>query len=236
MEITIVLADDHQVVRNGLKTLLEGQGLKVIGEASDGQEATELTEQLHPTVLVADLMMSGMNGLEVTRHVTQNIPGTAVIILSMYGNEGYVLEALRAGARGYVLKESSTYDLVHAVREAAAGRRYLGAPLSELAIEAYIHKTESTPIDPYDTLTTREREVLYLSAQGFSNTETAAKLFISRRTVEIHRNNMMRKLGLHNQAELLRYALQRGIFPPRPDSPPARTENHPKAENQPKQS
>ena len=212
---TIVLADDHNVVRHGLRALLEAEpDFRVIGEASDGLETAQMVERLKPDVLVVDLMMTGINGLEVTRQVSKRSPGTNVVVLSMYGNEGYVLEALRAGAKAYVLKESTAEELVRAVREAAMGNHYLGPPLSERAIEAYTQKTESAVLDPYDTLTTREREVLHLVAQGCANAEIASRLFISRRTVEIHRANMMRKLSLHSQTQLVRYAIQRGILPP----------------------
>jgi two-component system response regulator NreC len=213
--ITIVLADDHHVVRQGLRSLLAAESdLQVIGEAADGLAAAQLVESLQPDILVLDLMMRGVNGLEVTREVSKHSPRTRVVILSMYGNEAYVLEALRAGAKAYVLKEATADELVRAIREAASGHRYLSSSLSEHAIEAYMKKTEDTGLDPYDTLTTREREVLHLAAQGYTNADIADRLYISRRTVEAHRANMMQKLGLHTQTDLIRYALQRGILPP----------------------
>jgi DNA-binding NarL/FixJ family response regulator len=215
MSTTIVLVDDHHVVREALRKMLEGEKeFHVIGEAGDGLEALKVAEQCKPDILVCDLMMNGMNGLEVTRQLTKRFPKTKVVILSMYGNDGYVHEAMRAGAKGYVLKDSTSTELVRAIREAASGRRYLSPPLSDRAIDAYLQKTEETVLDPYDTLTTREREVLHLAAQGNTNTEIAAKLFISRRTVEVHRASMMQKLGLHVQTDLIRYAIQRGILPP----------------------
>lgn len=213
--ITIVLADDHHVVRQGLRSLLETEpDLQVVGEASDGLEAIQLVENLHPDILVLDLMMRGMNGLEVAREVGKRSTGTRIVILSMYDNEAYVLGALRAGAKAYVLKESSSDELVQAIREAIIGHRYLSSSLSERAIDAYMQKVEGNALDPYDTLTSREREVLHLAAQGCTNAEMAVRLFISRRTVEAHRANMMQKLGLHTQTDLIRYALQRGILPP----------------------
>jgi two-component system response regulator NreC len=211
---TIVLADDHHVVRQGLRSLLEAEpGFSVIGETGDGLEVTQLVERLRPDVLVLDLMMPGLNGLEVTRQVSQRSPRTHVVILSMHANEAYVLEALRAGAVAYVLKESTSAELVRAVREAVAGRRYLSPPLSERAIEAYMQKAESATLDPYETLTAREREVLHLVAEGHTNAEIADRLFISRRTVETHRANLMRKLSLRTQTDLISYALRRGILP-----------------------
>ncbi|KSV17523.1 LuxR family transcriptional regulator [Dehalococcoides mccartyi] len=214
--ISIVLADDHHIVRHGLKALLEAEAdFNVAGEASDGIEAVNLAQNLQPNVLVTDLMMGGMSGIEVTYQVVKRSPKTAVVILSMYGNEAYVHEALRAGAWAYVLKDSTSEELVRAVREAMQGHRYLSPPLSEKAIEAYMEKTaEATSLDPYETLTIREREVLHLVSQGYTCAEIAEKLFISPRTVEVHRANMMRKLDLRNQTQLLRYALQRGIIPP----------------------
>jgi DNA-binding NarL/FixJ family response regulator len=196
--VTILLADDHHVMRQGLRMLLEAQeGLRVIAEAGDGLETTQLAERLAPDVLIVDVMMPGLNGLEVTRHVCRCLPHTRVIILSMYSNEMYVLEALRHGAAGYVLKEASGTDLVRAVREVAAGRRYLSPPLSEPAIEAYLQKARNTPLNLYDTLTARERQVLQLVAEGRTNADIAAALFVSPRTVETHRLHLMRKLGLH---------------------------------------
>lgn len=211
---SIVLAEDHQVVRQGLRALLEAQpDFRLIGEAGDGLHTLQLVEHLHPDVLIVDLMMPGLNGLEVTRQVSQRSPGTRVVILSMHSNEAYVLEALRNGAAGYVLKDSSAADLVQAVREVVAGRRYLSSPLSERAIEAYLQRATSASMDAYETLTTREREVLQLTAEGYSNADIAERLSISPRTAETHRANMMHKLGLRTQTDLIRYALRRGILP-----------------------
>ncbi len=211
---TIVLAEDHHIVRQGLHILLQAErDFSIIGETGDGLEAVQLVERLHPDVLVLDLMMPSLNGLEVTRQVTKRSPQTRIIILSMHANEAYVREALRNGAAGYVLKESSAADLVQAVREAIAGRRYLSPPLSERAIDAYVQKAEAATLDVYDTLTTREREVLHLVAEGNTIGTIASRLFISPRTVETHRTNLMRKLSLRTSAELVRYALQRGLLP-----------------------
>lgn len=211
---TIMLADDHPVVRQGLRALLEAeQDFTIVGEAADGLEVAGLVERLRPNVLVLDLMLPGLGGIEVTRQICHRFPQTRVVILSMYANEAYVLESLRNGAVGYVIKEASAAQLVQAVREVSAGRRYLSPPLSENAIEAYIQKAQATPLDLYETLTTREREVLHLAATGNSNIETADRLGISSRTAETHRANLMRKLGLHSQTELIRYAIRRGIIP-----------------------
>lgn len=210
----IVLADDHPVVRHGVRSLLQTDPeLTVIGEASDGIETVQLVEKLLPEVLIVDLMIPGLNGLEITRQVKQRSPATRIIILSMHANEPYVLEALKNGASGYVLKDSSGTDLIQAVRMVAAGQRYLSPPLSERAVEAYMLKSQETAYDSYEGLTDREREVLQLAAEGLSNPDIAGRLSISPRTVETHRANLMRKLGLKTQTDLIRYALKRGILP-----------------------
>jgi DNA-binding NarL/FixJ family response regulator len=210
----IVLADDHPVVRHGVRSLLQSHPeLTVIGEASDGIETVQMVEKLLPDVLVVDLMIPGLNGLEITRQVKQRSPATRIIILSMHANEPYVLEALKNGASGYVLKDSSGTDLIQAVRVVASGQRYLSPPLSERAVEAYMMKSQETSFDAYEGLTDREREVLQLAAEGLSNPDIAGRLSISPRTVETHRANLMRKLGLKTQTDLIRYALKRGILP-----------------------
>lgn len=210
----IVLADDHPVVRHGVRSLLQSDpDYTVVGEASDGIETVQMVEKLVPDVLVVDLMIPGLNGLEITRQVRQRSPTTRIIILSMHANEPYVLEALKNGASGYVLKDSSGTDLIQAVRMVASGQRYLSPPLSERAVEAYMKKSQDSSFDAYDGLTDREREVLQLAAEGLSNPDVAARLSISPRTVETHRANLMRKLGLKTQTDLIRYALKRGILP-----------------------
>ncbi len=203
------------MVRQGLRTLLDAQpDMSVVGEAADGPETTQLVERLQPQVLVVDIMMGGMNGIEVTHYVRKISPKTHVVVLSMHADEGYVMEALRAGAKAYVLKDSIADDLLHAIREAVLGRRYLSPPLSEHVIEGYLRKQEVTALKPYERLTVREREVLHLLAQGCNNAEIASRLCVSRRTVEVHRANMMRKLGLRSPIQLLRYTMQEGIIPP----------------------
>lgn len=213
--INIVLADDHHIVRQGVKALLESEpNLVVVGEAADGLKAVEITLRLKPDVLVVDLMMPGLNGLEVTRQVTKACTRTRVVVLSMYMNEPYVIEALQNGAFGYVLKESNISDLIRAVHEVSCGRHYLSPPLSERAMEAYLEKTQNAPLDLYDTLTTREREVMHLVIEGCNSAEIASRLFISPRTAETHRASLMRKLGIRNQTELIKYALKKGLIPP----------------------
>ena len=178
--INIILADDHQVVRKGLKALLSTESdFNIVGEAGDGLEAIRLVDRLQPHVLVLDLMMAGINGLEVTRQLARKYPGTGIVILSMHSNEAYVLEALRSGARAYILKESSADELILAIREVSSGRRFLSSSLSERAIQAYTQKAEVDSADPFAQLTTREREILQMAAQGYTNSEIASRLFIS---------------------------------------------------------
>lgn len=211
---TIVLADDHPVVRQGLRDLLEAEpDFRVVGETGDGLEAVRLVEGLRPHVLMLDLMMPGLNGLEVTRQTRGRCPQTQVLILSMHDSEAYVLEALKNGASGYVLKRADAADLLRAVREVAAGRRYLSPPLSERVAEVCAQKAGEATQDAYEMLTEREREVLHLAAEGHGNPEIAARLFISVRTVETYRAHLMQKLGLRTQTDLVRYALRRGILP-----------------------
>jgi two-component system, NarL family, response regulator NreC len=210
----IVLVEDHRILREGLRVLLEAQpDFSVIGEADDGLQAVELVERVTPDVLIVDLMLPGISGLEVTRQVHERLPQVRIIILSMHMDDSYVLQALTHGAIGYVLKDSSIAELVHAVNQVIDGHRYLSPPLSERAIEIYMQSGQQGTMDPFDRLTTREREVLYLAAKGHTNSKIAEKLSISPRTVEVHRGNMMRKLGLHSQADLIRYSIRRGILP-----------------------
>ena len=211
---TIVLADDHDVVRRGLQFILETEpDFDIIGEAVDGLETIRIVEQLHPGVLVVDVMMPGLNGIEVSRRVAEVAPQTNIVVVSMYANEAYVIEALQAGAKGYVLKNSTQDELIPAVREAAIGRRYISKAIAD-TIEAYMKKVKEGSIsDSYDMLSNREREVLHLAAEGSTNAEIAERLFLSPRTIEDHRSSMMHKLGLRTHIDLVRYALRRGILP-----------------------
>jgi DNA-binding NarL/FixJ family response regulator len=214
MAISVVLADDHAVVRLGLKAILERErDFSIVGLAADGLETIRLAEQWKPTVLILDLMMSGLSGLEALRIVRESSPRTHVVIFSMHASNSFVAQALQNGAIGYVLKGCSEEELIHAVREAAAGRRFLSPPVTEIAINAYIAQSKGGPFDPHDTLTARQREVLQLAAEGKTNAEIAARLNISQRTVENHRATMMQKLGLSNQVDLIRHAIRHGLIP-----------------------
>ena len=214
--ITTVLADDHPIVRQGLRTLLEAEdNCQVVGEAADGLTAIDLIDRLQPQLAVLDVQLPDLNGIEVARRAAEQSPATRVVMLSMHADEPYVLDALRHGVAGYVLKGSATTDLLAAVRAAVAGRRYLSAPLADRAIDAYARQgtDAARPLDRYELLTAREREVLQLAAQGLSNAEVGDRLSISPRTAETHRANLLRKLGLATQTELVRFAVGRGLLP-----------------------
>jgi DNA-binding NarL/FixJ family response regulator len=210
--IRIIVAEDHHVVRQGLLALLNVESdFDVIGETGDGNQALALTKELKPDVLLLDLSMPGLDGFHVTEEVTKTVAPTAVVILSMYSDEPHVLQAFRNGAMGYVLKNSLPVHLPIAIREAAARHHYLSPPLSERAIRAYTRGIKSTPLDLYDTLTPREREILNLIAEGKTSAQMAIQLQISRRTGQAHRASLMKKLQLRTQIEVLRFAMQKGI-------------------------
>jgi DNA-binding NarL/FixJ family response regulator len=201
-------------VRRGLRGILEGEGAcQVVAEASDGLTAAQLVEKHKPGVLVLDLNMPRLHGIEVLRQARASSPNTRVIVLSMHSDEPYVIEALRAGAMAYVLKGSESLEIINALREVMAGRRFLSATLSEWAINALVAKPVDNA-DPLNSLTQRERMVLQLAAEGQSNHEMAEKLFISPRTAETHRANLMRKLGIQSQTDLVRFAIRKGLIQP----------------------
>jgi len=214
MSISILLADDHTILRQGLSALLEAEpDFHILGEASTGVETLQKVQALDPDILVLDLVLPDINGLEITRQVRHSHPRTRIVILSMHAKEAYVLEAFNNGASAYVLKGSDAHELIQAIHQARLGARYLSPPLSEQSLEAYIQLTRGQEFDPYETLTNRERQILHLAAGGRSNNEIARRLTISSRTVEVHRAKVMAKLDLHNQSELVRFAIQRGIIP-----------------------
>ena len=209
---TVVLADDHEVVRRGVRAILEGLGdFKVLAEVADGLAAVQAVEKHKPTLLFLDLSLPRLHGLEALRQVRTSSPQTKVMVLSMHNDEPYVVEALRAGAMAYILKGSESTEIARAVAEVVAGRRYLSAPLSERAIAALTSRTPDQS-DPLNGLTPREREVLLLAAEGLGTSEMAEKLFISPRTAETHRTNLMQKLGLQSQTDLVRFAIRKGLI------------------------
>jgi two-component system, NarL family, response regulator NreC len=211
--ITVVLADDHPIVRQGLRHLLESDPeFRVVGEAGDGIKALQLVETLKPNVLVVDMMMPGLNGLEVLRQSKKISPATHAIVLSMQSANAYVVEALNLGAEGYVLKETGPGELVNAIHIVTQGNRYISEKLIE-RLESTRQRADEAPLDTYQSLTAREREILQMIAEGKSSTEIGEKLVISPRTVEVHRSNLMKKLALHNMTDLIKYAIKRGILP-----------------------
>lgn len=214
VRVKILLADDHTILRQGLIALLTNQNdFTIVGEASNGYEVMELMPKLRPDVVVLDLIMDHINELGTLKQIKEEYPGTHVIMLSMHDKEAYVAEAIRNGASAYVLKESSMQDLVKAIRMAINGERFLSPPLSEEGIMDYMRQFQKVDIDPYETLTGRQRDVLYMASQGLTNIQIAERLGISARTVEIHRAKMMDRLGLNNTTELILYAVKKGLLP-----------------------
>lgn len=211
--ISIILAEDHQIVREALHLLLEAQpNLSVLAETGDGLDALQLVEKLKPDILVADMMMPGLPGLELARRVSQISPETKIIMLSMYDAESYVIEALKIGVAGYVLKKGSTQELVFAIHQALEGNVYLSPQLNQRALQTYLDFVEeSGQEDLYDSLTAREKEVFHLAVEGINNSQIAERLSISVRTVEMHRANLMKKLGVNSQTELVKFAMRRGL-------------------------
>jgi DNA-binding NarL/FixJ family response regulator len=211
---TVIVADDHEVVRRGIRSVLEADGLcRVLAEAADGLEAVQAVTKFRPDVLFLDLNLPRLHGLDVLKQAKSASPRTKIIVLSMHNDEPYVIAALRAGASAYLLKGSESKEISAALKEVLANRRYLSAPLSEWAITVLTSKG-ADETDPVAGLTRREREVLQLAAEGLAMTEIAEKLFISPRTGETHRANLMRKLGLQTQTDLVRFAIRKGLIQP----------------------
>lgn len=214
MSIRILLADDHAILRHGIRALLERQpGMTLVGEASDGREAQALAAQLSPDIVLLDIAMPNGNGIEAARQITSKAKAPAVIFLSMHSDETYVLRALKAGARGYLLKDSADNELMSAIHAVAAGKAYFSPEVSKLLVEDYVKGLQQRGLeDSYELLTPRERELLQLLAEGNSIKDIATLLNLSAYTVETHRSNIMQKLNLHGMAELILYAVRKGII------------------------
>jgi DNA-binding NarL/FixJ family response regulator len=212
--IRILLADDHTVMRRGLRPLLESQPeFSVVAEAADGREAVQQTEATMPDVAVVDIAMPNLSGIEATERITSAFPNTAIVILSMHSDEGYVMRALKVGAKGYLLKDSAESDLIDAIKAVHEGKTFFSPEISKMLVEDHVREIRAKGAeDRYDQLTSREREVLQLEAEGKSNKEIAQFLHLSPFTVETHRRNLLEKLKLHSLAELILYAVRKGVI------------------------
>jgi two-component system, NarL family, response regulator NreC len=213
-KLRILLADDHIVMRTGLRALLERQpNLEVVGESENGRETVGLAASLRPDVVVMDVGMPVLNGIEATQMIVNQCPSVAVVILSMHADESYVMRALKAGARGYLLKDSAAADLIGAIQATSQGKSFFSPKVSRILAEDYVRVLKQKgAVDTYDLLTSREREILQLLAEGKTNKEVATALNISPYTVETHRGHILQKLNLHNSAELVLYAVRKGII------------------------
>ena len=212
--IRILLADDHVLMRRGVRALLERhEEFEVVAEAGDGREALQLAEKHSPDIVVADIGMPILNGIEAARQITQKAPSIGIVVLSMHSDESYVLKALKSGARGYLLKDSAEADLIQAVIAVSEGKAFFSPAISKMLVEDYVRQLREREVDDsYELLTTREREVLQLLAEGKSNKDVATMLDLSLHTVETHRSNILQKLNLHGTPELILYAIRKGVI------------------------
>lgn len=212
-KVKLLVADDHKIFRQGIKKLLEEEpDLQVVGEAADGRETIKKATELKPDVILMDIAMANLNGLQATKQIKKILPDTKVIMVTMHKNEEYVLQSFQAGASGYILKEGAVEELVSAIRTIHQDKSFLSPAISKTLIDAYLRKMETGKTEtPFDLLTDREREVLQLIAEGNTNREVAKLLFISVKTVEAHRAHIMQKLNIHEIARLVKYAIQKGL-------------------------
>lgn len=213
MTIRVVLADDHAMVREGLRMVLAARSdIAVIGEASDGREAVDMAERLHPDVVIMDIAMPNLNGLEATRQIAKRFPGTRIVILTMHENQQYLVQIIQAGATGCVLKRSAGTELITAVEAAARGESYFSPAIATMMVADYRRVLERPAASPADQLTQREREILQLVAEGRTNREIADLLTVSIKTVQAHRANLMEKLAAHDRTDLVKHAIRMGMI------------------------
>ena len=212
--VRIIIADDHPFLRTGLRRVLEEHSeFKVVGEAADGREAVQLAQKERPEVAILDVGMPNLNGIEAAHQICDSVPGVSVVMLSMHSDESYVLRALKAGARAYLLKQSAEADLIAALKAVSQGKSYFSPAVSQMLLEDYMRQLRDRDVeDSYELLTAREREVLQMIAEGKSNKEIANLLHLSLYTVETHRSNLMEKLDLHSIPELILYAVRKGVI------------------------
>ncbi|HOG17102.1 MAG: Oxygen regulatory protein NreC [Syntrophaceae bacterium PtaU1.Bin231] len=212
MEIRVLLADDHNIFRDGLRTLIEKEaGMEVVGEAENGRKAIALAEKLLPNVIIMDVSMPDMNGIEATRKIVSAIPDVKVIALSMHSDRRFVLGMLEAGASGYLLKDCAFAELAGAIRQVVTGNTYLSPRIADVVVKGYLHKMMESSPAAVDLMTSREREILQLLAEGLTAKEIAAHVYLSIKTVETHRRNIMQKLNMRSVAELTKYAIREGL-------------------------
>ena len=212
MSIRVLLADDHKIVREGIRSLLEEQSdIEVIAEAEDGRTALRVAQEMSPNIVIMDIAMPGQNGIETTRQIIANNPNIKVIILSMYSDKRFITEVLSAGASGYLLKDCAFEELVHAIKNVAAGGTYLSSRVVDIVVKDCFHQLEKSGSSAFSVLTNREREILQLLAEGKTAREIAGILCLSIKTIETHRQQLMGKLNIHSLAELTKYALREGL-------------------------
>jgi two-component system, NarL family, response regulator NreC len=211
MKIKVLLADDHKIFRDGLRTLIEKEGMEVVGEAENGRKTLKLAEKLLPNMIIMDVSMPDMNGIEATRKIRVAMPDVKVIALSMHSDRRFVLGMLEAGASGYLLKDCAFGELASAINQVSRGNTYLSPKIADVVVKGYLNKSNDSPFNGGSVLTSREREILQLIAEGLTAKEIAAHVFLSIKTIETHRRNIMQKLNMRSTADLTKYAIREGL-------------------------